>query len=105
MLKTIISFIKLISFSDVLLLVCLLLCTLSLSLSHSGLKRVDALDKRVTILEDKISVTLTNIDKRLEAIDVHLTMLDKYASADWEHFYGIEINNNVESKTKLKNKK
>ena len=35
----------------------------------------------------------------------YLSMLDKYASADWEHFYGIEINNNVESKTKLKNKK
>ena len=104
MLKTIISFIKRISFSDVLLLVCLLLCTLSLSLSHSGLRRVDALDKRVTILEDKISVTLTNIDKRLQAIDVHLSMLDKYASADWEHFYGIEIHNNIDSKSKSKKK-
>lgn len=104
MLKKIISFINRISFSDVLLVVCLLLCSLSLSLSHSGLKRVDALDKRVTIIEDKISVTLTNIDKRLQAIDVHLSMLDKYASADWEHFYGIEIHNNIDSKSKSKKK-
>lgn len=104
MFKKFIAFIKRISFSDVLLLVCLLLCTLSLSLSHSGLKRVDALDKRVTIIEDKISVTLTNIDKRLQAIDVHLSMLDKYASADWEHFYGIEIHNNIDSKSKSKKK-
>ena len=104
MLKKIISFIKKISFSDVLLLVCLLLCSLSLSLSHVGLKRADALEKRVTVIEDKISVTLTNIDKRLQAIDVHLAVLDKYASADWEHFYGIEIHNNIESKTKSKKK-
>lgn len=104
MLKKIISFIKRISFSDVLLLVCLLLCSLSLSLSRVGLKRVDTLEKRVTVIEDKISVTLTNIDKRLQAIDVHLAVLDKYASADWEHFYGIEINNNIESKTKSKKK-
>ena len=104
MFKKIISFIKRISFSDVLLLVCLLLCSLSLSLSHSGMKRVDTLDKRVTVIENKISVTLTNIDKRLQAIDVHLAVLDKYASADWEHFYGIEIHNNIESKTKSKKK-
>ena len=104
MIKKIISFIKRISFSDVLLLVCLLLCTLSLSLSHSGMKRVDALDKRVSVIEDKISLTLSNIDKRLQAIDVHLSMLDKYASADWEHFYGIEIHNNIDSKSKSKKK-
>ena len=104
MLKKLFSFFRQISFSDILLFVCLLLCSLSLSLSHSGMKRVDALDKRVTILEDKISVTLTNIDKRLQAIDVHLDMLDKYASADWEHFYGIEIHNNIDSKSRSKKK-
>ena len=104
MLKKLISFIRKISFSDVLLLVCLLLCSLSLSLSHSGMKRVDALDKRVSVIENKISVTLNNIDKRLEAIDVHLAVLDKYASADWEHFYGIEIHNNIDSKSKSKKK-
>ena len=86
MFKKLTSFIKRISYSDVLLLVCVLLCTVSLSLSHFGLKRVDALDKR------------------LQAIDVHLSMLDKYASADWEHFYGIEIHNNIDSKSKSKKK-
>lgn len=105
MLKKIIPFIRnRVSFSDVLLLSCVLLCAVSLSLSYFGLKRVDTLEKRVTVIEDKISVTLTNIDKRLQAIDVHLAVLDKYASADWEHFYGIEIHNNIESKTKSKKK-
>lgn len=68
------------------------------------------MDVRVTALEQSISTSLKNIDKTLAAIDVRFQVLEKYAAEKWEWLYGdasrptVEINNNVESKTKSKKK-
>lgn len=78
-------------------------------LSAYALVSVDHLNKRVTLLEERVSTIedtsikqFSDIQNTLLSINAHLELLDKYASADWEHFYGIQNNINVESKTKRK---
>lgn len=104
MFKKILSFIRRVSFSDVILFLCLFLCVLSFSSSRDNSKRIDVLEKRITVIEEDISSSLKILNNKLDAIDVHLSVLDKYASADWQHYFGIEVNNNIESKTKSKKK-
>lgn len=89
---------------------CFLICLVSLSLSYSTSRSVDAMETRVTALEQSISTSLKNIDQTLASIDVRFKILEKYAADKWEWLYGdasrptVEINNNVESKTKSKKK-
>lgn len=90
---------------------CLVICLVSLSLSYTTSRSVDAMETRVTALEQSISSSLTSIDQTLASIDVRFQILEKYAAEKWEWLYGdatrptVEIHNNVESKTKSKSKR
>lgn len=81
---------------------CLLIVVYCLLQTHSLNKRLDLLDSRVTVVENCTTKQYDEIQKTLTAINSHLEVLDKYASADWQHFYGIQNNVNIDSKTKRK---
>lgn len=81
---------------------CLLIVVYCLLQTHSLNKRLDLLDERVSIVENCTTKQYAEIQKTLTAINSHLEVLDKYASADWQHFYGIQNNVNIDSKTKRK---
>ncbi len=83
-------------------LVSVLLVVYCLFQTNSLNKRIDLIENRVTTVEQTICSQFDEIQKTLLSINAHLELLDKYASADWEHFYGIQNNINVESKTKRK---
>lgn len=91
-------------FSKILPLVCVLLVVYCLLQTYSLNKRIDLIENRVTTVEKTICSQFDEIQKTLLSINAHLELLDKYASADWEHFYGIEIHNNIDSKSKSKKK-
>ena len=89
-------------FTKILPLISVLLVVYCLYQTYSLNKRIDLIDNRVNTIESTICSQFDEIQKTLLSINTHLELLDKYASADWEHFYGIQNNINVESKTKRK---
>ena len=88
--------------SKILPLVCVLLVVYCLLQANSLNKRIDLIENRVTTVEQTICSQFDEIQKTLLSINAHLELLDKYASADWEHFYGVQNNINIDSKTKRK---
>lgn len=89
-------------FTKMLPVICVLLVVYCLLHTYSLNKRIELIENRVTTVEKTICSQFDEIQKTLLSINAHLELLDKYASADWEHFYGVQNNINIESKTKRK---
>lgn len=88
--------------SKILPLICVLLVVYCLFQTFALNKRIELIESRVNTVEKTICSQFDEIQKTLLSINAHLDLLDKYASADWEHFYGVQNNINIESKTKRK---
>lgn len=88
--------------SKTLPVLCVLLVAFCLFQTYSLGKRIDVLENRVNTVDLSISNQFEEIQKTLLSINSHLELLDKYAAADWEHFYGINNTINIDSKTKRK---
>lgn len=83
-------------------LICVFLVAFCFIQTYSLGKRLDVLENRVDTFDMSISKQFQEIQNTLLSINSHLELLDKYASADWEHFYGINNTINIDSKTKRK---